>query len=225
MGSLEANESVHKMLGGHGGGDNTYMCFAEVTSVLLKLKTSHWCFLVFTLISEFGFWHCRHFRTLIFSIFLDFSDSFLPKALIPQEKLSMDSAAGMPSCHSEDPWEISRLEVRDLLCSRTYKAVTSLTSFVLASTGRPLNTGPHSTFCQQSFVGPSLLQLFQNHLINSWSTEAVVKSLVYQRQTDLFSLFLCFPSLGLGCSKLLEILFSPLSFYLAPQSTPLTTLT
>lgn len=49
--------------GGVGGGEEwitpTFMCFAEVMCALLKFKAifslvGHWCFLAFTLISEFG---------------------------------------------------------------------------------------------------------------------------------------------------------------------------
>lgn len=213
-----------KCLGGRVGGDNTYICFAEVTSALLKFKTSHWCFLVFTLIPEFAFWHCRHFQTLIFSIFLDLSDSSLLKALIPQEKLSMDSAAGVPSCNSEDPRGMSRLEVGDLLHSRTYKAVTSLTSFVLVSTGRVLNTGPQALFDSHHLLAPlysnssKIVLLF---LIHGSSSQ---ESSLQETHIHAFPLMLSFSGTGLFQTSG-HFFFSPLSFYLATQSTPLTRLT
>lgn len=161
MGSLEANGSLLKMLGRREG-LYTHICALLKLPVLCWSSRSvfslvgHWCFLVFTLTPEFGFWQCRHFWT--WSIF-HLLASFRGRLLSPREAQNgfYDCAAGVPYCHSEDSWGISKLEVGDLF-RRTHKAVASLSCFSLAFIGKALNTGSYSALRPQAFVGPSLPQ-------------------------------------------------------------------
>lgn len=172
-----------KCLGG--GRDYIHICALLKLPVLCWSSRSifslvdHWCFLVFTLPPEFGFWQCRHFWTwsifqllASFGLLIPFRGHLLP----PREAQDgfYDCAAAVPCCHSEDGWGISKLEVGALF-RRTHKAVAFLSCFALAFIGKALNTGPYSALRPQAFVGPSLPQPFPNCLIHSGSAESAVK--------------------------------------------------
>lgn len=148
-----------------GGRHYTYIYVLCWSSRSVFSLVGHWCFLVFTLPPEFGFWQCRHFWTwsifhllASFGLLIPFRGHLLP----PREARDgfYDCAAAVPCCHSEDGWGISKLEAGDLFRRATR---LSLPSHVLhwPSLGKYWTQDPTVLFAPRHLLAPLYPNPFQ----------------------------------------------------------------
>lgn len=206
---------------GVGGIIHTCMCFAEVMCALLKLKTS---FLSSrSLVSScnysyswIGSWYCRRFWTLVFCIFLDFSERSLPSARVSQESSVriLQLCTGLPCSYFEDrpvvvmvggdPGLTFEIFLVVDPTGQSTPRVASLSCFALTSARRAPTAGSPSALPHPALLAPRYPNPYQ--VVSS--AEAAKGRVpipprlrVAKMQTAVLSLLAGSPSLTLGCSK------------------------